>query len=820
MDRRDFLASSSKTIFGGLALSRYPAPLFAEAQASEGSIAGQPRSRALFDEGWKFFRGDAAGGENPSLLDRNWQTLNLPHDWSIEGPFREDNPSGPHEAYLPCGIGWYRKAFTVPASLENKYLEIEFDGVYMNSDVWLNGHHLGNRPYGYVSFAYDLTPYLRFGSDENLLAMRVDNSKQPNSRWYTGSGIYRHVWLTLTAPVRVGTWGTFVRTPAVSGENCRVEVSTRIVNGFRDNSSVRLVTEIYDPDQSLAGQSQADHGVPAQGEYTFQQSLAIANPKLWSIDQPNMYTAVSRVYSGGHLMDEYRTPFGVRSFAFDADTGFSLNGEKMKLKGVCIHHDLGALGAAFNERAMERRLHLLKDMGCNAIRMSHNPPAPQLLDMCDRMGFLVMDEAFDEWRVGKKAIPYGYHLYFDQWAKADLTSMIVRDRNHPSVTLWSIGNEIPDKRKPECVETAKWLAEIVRQNDPTRPVTCAIDSIESANQSGFAEVFDVVGYNGGGGSDYDYDADHKRFPKRKIYGSEAPHTLQTRGVYVSDENYCSSYDTCFLRMSAEGNWKMVHDRPFVAGAFRWAGIDYLGEPTPHQRLYTPYRKTAWPARSGDFGVIDTCGFQKDIYYFYQSQWQDKPMLHILPHWNWEGMEGKPIFVWCYTNCDAVELFLNDRSLGVQRPISTAGYHLAWQVPFVPGILRAVGKRQGVEVCSQNVGTAGSPSKLLLTADPNVIQADGRDLTHISVSVVDSQENLVPHAKNPVHFDVQGEGRMVGVDNGDPLSHQNFKGAQIRAFSGKCLAMVQSTQKPGPISVRASSPGLGETLIVIHSTGVG
>ncbi|MEO6923941.1 MAG: glycoside hydrolase family 2 TIM barrel-domain containing protein, partial [Bryocella sp.] len=785
MDRRNFLASSSKTILGGIALSHSSAPLFAEAPAKEDGTTGHPRKHVPLDADWKFFRGDTTGGEGPSVNDHSWQLLDLPHDWSIAGPFREDDPSGPHEGYLPCGIGWYRKEFALPSSVKDKHLEIEFDGVYMNSDVWLNGHHLGHRPYGYVSFAYDLTPYLRSGGQKNVLAVRVDNSGQPNSRWYTGSGIYRHVWLTLTDSVRVDTWGTFVRTPTVSSQSSSVDISTRIRNGSDQASSVRLVTEIQDPSGSTVSHFQSDHDVPAAGEYTFEQSLTIANPQLWSVDKSDMYTAVSRVYVGSHLVDEYQTPFGVRSFAFDANTGFSLNGEGMKLKGVCIHHDLGALGAAFNDSAMERRLRILKDMGCNAIRMSHNPPAPQLLDMCDRMGFLVMDEAFDEWKVGKAAIKYGYHLYFDQWAKADLTSMIVRDRNHPSIILWSVGNEIPEKNKPEGVESAKWLAEIVRSNDSTRPVTCAISQIESANKSGFAEVFDVVGYNGGGGSNYNYDADHKNYPTRKIYGSEAPHTAQTRGVYVSDENYFSSYDTSHIRMSSEGHWKMVQDRPFVAGAFRWAGIDYLGEPTPHKSFHTPYRATAWPARSGDFGVIDTCGFEKDTYYFYQSQWSTKPMLHILPHWNWEGMEGKPIFVWCYTNCDSVELFLNERSLGVQRPISTAGYHLTWEVPYAPGTLRAVGKR-GTEVCRQEISTAGSASDLVLNCDRNVIRADGHDLTNISVSVVDSKGSLVPNASNLIHFDVKGEGVIVGVDNGDPLSHQSLKGRQITAFHAKCL----------------------------------
>ena len=796
---------------------QYPHALSAEENdGAENGAGRQCRQRNLFDDRWKFFSGDIPQGESPRADDQSWLKLTLPHDWSIEGPFSEDNPSGPHGAYLPGGIGWYRKTFSLPQAVQGKHVEIEFDGVYENSDVWLNGHHLGWRPYGYISFNYDLTPYLQFGEERNVLAVRVDNSKQPNCRWYSGSGIYRHVWLTVTDQLRVDHWGTFVRTTVISPESADIEIATRIRNGRGTDTDVRLATSIYDTHDRRIGQALDTRIIPAGRENTFTQRVRIADPQLWSPEQPALYTAVSRVYSGNGIVDEYRTPFGVRSIAFDANAGFSLNGKTVKLKGVCIHHDLGALGAAFNESAMERRLRLLKDMGCNAIRMAHNPPAPQLLDMCDRMGFLVMDEAFDEWRVGKRTIRYGYHLYFDQWASRDLKSMIERDRNHPSIILWSVGNEIPDKGTAEGVATAKMLAAIVRQEDPSRPVTCAINHIEGGNKSGFSEVFDVVGYNGGGGSSFDYDIDHKRYPTRKIFGSEAPHTVQTRGIYVSDENYCSSYDSCFIRMSCEGAWKLIKERPFVAGAFRWSGIDYLGEPVPHKNYHIPSRDVPWPARSGGSGVIDTCGLPKDIYYFYQSQWSSRPMLHIFPHWNWEGMEGKPIFVWCYTNCDAVELFLNDSSLGTQHPISTSGYHLAWQVPYMPGILRAVGTRNGSEVCRQEVCTAGSPSKVLLNSDPDRIVANGRDIAHVLVGIADKNGNLVPHANNLVHFEVQGEGRLVGVDNGDPLSHQDFKGRQMKAFQGRCLAMIQSTAQAGQVSLRASSLGLESAQVTLQS----
>lgn len=779
---------------------------------------GHGRERLDFDAAWKFHLGDVPGAEASGFDDGAWEQLDLPHDWSIAGPFREENPSGPHGAYLPGGVGWYRKVFTLSQSDRERHVEIEFEGVYMNSEVWLNGQHLGGRPNGYVSFAYDLTPHLRFGDEPNVVVVKVDNSLQPNGRWYSGSGIYRHVWLEKTAPLHVDRWGTFIHARTVSPASAELEVTTRIRNSQRGEGAAVLVTRVLDASGQVVCEMRKACSVPGNAVGSYSQSLRLDQPHLWSPDAPALYTLVSQIFSGQTLEDEYETPFGVRSATFDPDRGFFLNGKSVKLKGVCIHHDLGALGAAFHEPAMTRRLRLLKDMGCNAIRMSHNPPAPQLLDMCDRMGFLVIDEAFDEWRVGKGGIPYGYHLYFDQWAEKDLTDMIERDRNHPSIILWSLGNEIPEKGKAEGVATAKMLVDIVHRLDASRPATCAINSIEGANKSGFSDVFDVVGYNGGGGSSFEYDNDHARYPHRIIYGSEAPHTAQTRGTYVSDENYCSSYDSCFLRMSSEGAWKLIKERPFVAGAFRWAGIDYLGEPIPHARFHTASRQTPWPARSGDFGVIDTCGFEKDIYYFYQSQWTDKPMLHILPHWNWEGMNGKTVFVWCYSNCDEVELFLNNRSLGIQHPATAAGYHLAWQVPYTPGVLRAIGKRDGKPVCTEEIRTAGAPARLLLSSESKTLRADGRDLAHVVVTVADANGVMAPDADHLIHFDVQGEGQILGVDNGDPLGHLSFSGRKMAAFRGKCRAVIQAMKRPGQITIRAHADGLEDGILVLDSSG--
>jgi beta-galactosidase len=811
--RRFLLATGTSAVMGGFGIA--DRVMASGGQGSSTEAAKFPR-KSLFDFDWKFNKGDVPNGANVDLDDAHWQMLSLPHDWSIEGPFSETNPSGAGGAFLPGGIGWYRKSFSLPEGLAGKHVEVEFDGVYMNSDVWFNGRHLGKRPYGYVSFAYDITAYLQPGKKKNVLAVRVDNSLQPNSRWYSGSGIYRHVWLAVAEPLHVDLWGTYVRTPLVSQKSATVEISTRVKNEKRCQGGVRLVTLVRDAEGRVLSKEESAHSFSGEPNHIFDQKITMENPKLWSPDQPVLYTAVSEVYQDGRLVDQYMTPFGVRTFKFDADSGFSLNGQAMKLKGVCIHHDLGALGAAFHEPAMERRLHLLKAMGCNAIRMSHNPPAPQLLDMCDRLGFLVMDEAFDVWRVGKRK--YDYHLYFDEWGLTDLRDMIYRDRNHPSIVLWSIGNEIPEKGRPEGVATARLLVRTVNEADPTRPVTCAVNSIEAANRSGLAEVLDVVGYNGGGGSVFDYDRDHRAYPSRKMFGSEVPHTGQTRGVYQSDKNYCSSYDDCLIRISSEGSWKLTSEKPFVAGEFRWTGIDYLGEPIPHWRFHIPSREPGhfWPARSGDFGVIDTCGFPKDAYYFYQSRWTQRPMVHVFPHWTWDGKEGQPIFIWCYTNCEAVELFLNGHSLGTRHTNATPAYHLMWQVGYQPGTLRAVGRNGGREVCSQEIHTARKPARIVLKSERDWIKPDRRDLAYIAAAISDEEGNLVPAANNLLRFEIAGGGKIIGVDNGDPLSHESFKASSRRAFNGLCLVVVQSTGRRGRIVVTVTSDGLATGTLAIES----
>ena len=478
-------------------------------------VSSQIRARVNFGFNWKFFKGDIPGAEDITFNDADWKSINIPHDWSIEGPFSKDNPSGRSGGYLPGGIGWYRKSFDLFQKYRGKKIFIEFDGVYMNSDVWINGHHLGNHPYGYTSFHYDVTPYLKYGDSKNILAVRVDNSKQPNSRWYSGSGIYRHVWLLITDKLHVDHWGTFVTTPEVSKESATVEIKTRIKNETNVCKQVDLITTIIDKDNKVVKTIDTTQEIPQNGEYEFIQRAKIKSPNLWSPDSPYLYKVYSTVKDEKKTVDNYETPLGIREFHFDANRGFFLNGENMKIKGVCLHHDCGCLGAACHERAIERKIEILKEIGCNAIRTSHNPPAPELLDYCDRYGLLVMDEAFDEWKKGKTE--YGYHKYFEEGADKDLKSMIYRDRNHPSIIMWSVGNEIPEQSSPEGVKILRKLVKLVHEEDPTRPVTSACNNIKAANETGFADLLDVVGYNY---QERFYEEDHKNYPDRKIIGSE------------------------------------------------------------------------------------------------------------------------------------------------------------------------------------------------------------------------------------------------------------------------------------------------------------
>ena len=789
----------------------------------------QTRTRENIDFNWKFFKGDITGAWKIEFKDSDWRVVDLPHDWSIEGPFSKDNPTGGGGGYLPAGIGWYRKHFILPESWKEKKIYIQFDGVYMNCDVWINGKHLGIHPYGYTSFYYDLTPYLNFGEKENVLVVKVDNSKQPNSRWYSGSGIYRHVWLITTDKLHIGHWGTYVTTSMVSSEFADVRLRVWVENEKKTQEEFTLISIILDREGKKVKTIKSTEQISGKGKQELIQNFIIENPTLWSTDNPYLYRIYTEINKEGIIVDDYITTLGIRDIRFDVDRGFFLNGQHLKVNGACIHHDGGCLGAAVPERVWERRLLTLKEMGCNALRISHNPPSPELLDLCDKMGFLVMDEAFDEWKIGKRA--HGYHEYFDEWAIEDLKSMLLRDRNHPSVFMWSVGNEIPEQTHPEGSDILKKLVDVCHNEDPTRPVTSGCDNIAAEPEStyvDFLKILDVVGYNyvdrWGRRRELYYDSDRHRFPSRKIIGSEStPIGWVVRGFYdieaVNEQGY--SYLTRTIRV--EQLWKFVKVHDYVIGDFMWTGIDYLGE-------------AFWPGKNASSGQIDLCGFPKDGYYFYKSQWTKEPMIYLFPHWNWKGNEGKIIPVVCYTNCESVELLLNDKSYGVKRVEfprqgtkggwnkyanprifpTTADLHLSWDIPYEPGVLKAIGKRAGKVVCQQEILTSKEPFKIALIPDRYTILANGRDVVHLTIQILDKDGIFVPTSDDLINFKVNGEGEIIGVGNGNPFSHEDFKANNRKAFNGLCLVIVQSTLVPGEIQVEASSPSLQSASISLNT----
>jgi beta-galactosidase len=778
-----------------------------------------PRQRVLMDYGWRFTTGDPAGADDAGFDDTGWRALDLPHDWSIEGPYDSAAATTGRGGSLPTGVGWYRRTFTTPRAWRGRRVTIEFDGVYENSDVWINGHHLGKRPFGYISFHYDLTPHLREG--RNVVAVRVDNSNQPNSRWYSGSGIYRHVWLTVTDPLHIGQWGTFVTTPQVDSAAAEVAVRTRIVSDGSTDRRIDVRLIVLDPEGSEVARVQDASTVAANGETDVRQRLRVERPALWSLETPMLYTLRTTVLDErGRAVDQTETPFGIRHIAWEADRGFVLNGTRVKLLGVNLHHDGGPVGAAVPEAVWERRLKLLKGMGVNAIRTAHNPPAPEFLDLTDRMGFLVMNEAFDEWTHGKVA--WGYHRYFAEWAEHDLTDFMDRDRNHPSVVLWSLGNEIGEQHAAGGDTVLRMLVDIAHREDPTRPVTTGNDHIyadDGATTLAFLELLDVVGYN------Y-VDRWHERrelyatqdrhaHPDWRMIGTESGAVWGTRGEYSLGRDPARPQPTYTAGMvNAAQLWKFVALNDWFAGDFMWTGIDYLGE-------------AFWPRIASTSGALDLVGFPDDGYFFYQSRWTEAPMVHLFPHWNWPGREGQVIPVLAYTNCDAVELYLNDRFIGEKRlefprqgtsggwnsyarpqvfPTS-ADLHLAWDVPYESGVLRAVGKRAGTVVATAEVRTAGAPAALRLSVDRAELRSGVRDVAHVEVAVVDAQGVVVPMSDDLVRFTVEGPARLLAVGNGNPTDHGSYQASERRAFHGLLLAMVQSGGEAGKVRVMVRAEGL-------------
>lgn len=800
-----------------------------------------------FNNVWRFSldMGADESAAAPGFDDSGWRVLNLPHDWAIEGDFDEHNPSGTGGGALPGGIGWYRKSFKVSEKDRGQVFRIEFDGVYMNSSVWINGHLLGTRPYGYISFSYDLTPYINWGGD-NVIAVKVDNSDQPNSRWYSGCGIYRDVRIVKTNPVHVAQWGTYINTE-ITDQATIVNVEVTIENDSPDPAEITVWSGIVD-DKGKGVSMIAGHLVASNGKNTIQQQVHMTEPHLWSVDDPYMYTMITEIRLNGKTIDTYSTPFGIRTIEFRADSGFYLNGEHVRINGVCNHHDLGCLGAATNERAIERQLQILKGMGCNGIRCSHNPPSPILLDLCDRMGFLVMDEAFDMWR--RRKTDRDYARFFDDWYERDLTDLVIRDRNHPSIVLWSIGNEVLEQWSDAKADTLSLeqanlilnmghsedqlaqegemsvnslitsrLAGIIKELDPTRPITAGCNEPSPGNHLFRSGAIDVIGYNY---HNQNVPSVPRLFPGKPFIITESVSALMTRGFYEMpseqmmtrpvrwDRPYfnetfsCSAYDNVATPWGShhEENLIFLNSQPFVAGQYIWTGFDYIGEPTPY----------GWPARSSYFGIVDLAGFPKDIYYLYQSEWTDTPVLHLFPHWNWEP--GQQIDMWCYyNNADEVELFINGKSQGT-RTKDAQHLHVVWNVTFEPGTVKVVARKNGVETASREIHTAGEPAQIRLTPDRSTIKNNGTDLSFVTVEILDKDGNLCPNAENLVQFQVEGKGFIAGVDNGSPISLERFKDNKRKAFYGKCLVVVQNDSRKGKIKVKASSEGLNDAHIIL------
>lgn len=808
--------------------------LFLGACTSSTIVQKESNSRKQsFNQNWDFYLSDLK--DEDSISDQTqWKSLDLPHDWSIETAFDKQSPVGHGGGYLTGGLGWYKKDFTVDKQDSSKRISIHFDGVYCNSEVWINGHYLGKRPNGYIGFEYDITPYLNFGQTNQIL-VKVDNSNQPNSRWYSGSGIYRNVWLKKTEKLYVVNWGTFITTPKVSKDQATVNVVTTIGNDNNEEKTAVLRTRVLKDGQEIT-QSEKEFLISSKANQELEQQLEINTPELWSDVSPELYTAISEILIEGNLIDQKKTNFGIRNFRFDLDKGFILNGVQTKIKGVCLHHDLGPLGAAVNTRAIERKLEIMKEMGVNGIRTAHNPPSPELLDLCDQMGFIVMDEAFDMWAHAKN--PHDYATVWEQWHKKDLEDQILRDRNHPSVFMWSIGNEIPEQWSPEGAEIGRELSAIVKGLDTTRVVTAGMnppihvnndevtiqfeDTAAEPNALAGSGALDLIGYNY---AHQTYEDHQKNFPNTPFIASETTSGLQTRGFYEfpsdttkiwpvrwdlvftqgNEDNTVSAFDQVRTPWGSlhEETWKIIKKHDFLSGMFVWTGFDYIGEPTPYQ----------WPSRSSYFGIVDLAGFPKDVYYMYQSEWTDTPVLHVFPHWNWE--EDTLVDLWVYyNNADEVELFLNGESLGVKSKEGD-DLHLMWRVPYEKGTLKAVSRKDGKVVLEREVKTAGIASELSLTADRSTIYADGEDLSFITVGVMDENGVIVPRAADQISFTIDGPGKIVGVANGDPTNHESFKGQTHKAFNGKCLVVLQAGREKGNMVLTATAPGLKQSTINIQ-----
>jgi beta-galactosidase len=786
-----------------------------------------PRARLLLDFGWRFHFGHADdptkdfgfGGMrrelqfaksnlylpvlDPEFDDSTWRSVDLPHDWAVELPF-QNVPSLPVHGGHPVGrefpetsVGWYRRVFDLPGADPGKRVSIDFDGLFRNAVIMFNSHYIGVNFSGYAPFHLDVTDFAAFG-DQNVLVVRVD-ATEGEGWFYEGAGIYRHVWLTKTDPVHVAHGGVYVR-PEVRGPAATAFITTEVENESNTEAVCRVISRILDSQGKTVATAESTSGrVAACEKRTFKSQASIDHPLLWSLEERHLYRAVTTVEREGTILDRDETNFGIRTILFDADKGFFLNGKPVKIKGTCNHQDHAGVGTALPDRLQSYRIERLIEMGSNGYRTSHNPPTPELLDACDRLGMLVMDET----RMMSSCAE----------GLSQLERMIRRDRNHPCIVIWSLGNEEPDQRTPRGARIISAMKRLTRRLDPSRPVTLAMNN---GWGQGASEILDVQGFNYAGGGGFGgartgerIDDFHKKFPKQPTIGTETASHYFTRGIYANDETrgYVSAYDVNYpnYATSAEKWWKIYSERPFLAGGFAWTGFDYRGEPSPY----------SWPCISSHFGIMDTCGFAKDVYYYYQSWWGSKPVLHLFPHWNWPGKEGAEIDVWCFTNLDSVELFLNGASLGSKKVEPNS--HAEWKVEYAPGVLAARGSKNGQVVLIDKRETTGPPAKLAVCPDRQRIDADGEDVSVIAVEVQDGQGRVMPTASNEVRFSVDGPGRLIGVGNGDPSCHEPDKSNRRSAFNGLCMAFVQAMKRAGEIRVTARADGLVSASAVIEAT---
>ncbi len=818
--------------------------------------ASSPRERLSFDQDWRFQKGDPAevagklgydvlkpwmlptgnafvsdpaakasrptgnpGGEvsyaQPNFDDSSWRQLNLPHDWAIEGPFLKDQPNETgRRAFV--GVGWYRKHFNIPATDQGKQFFLDVDGAMAHATVWINGQCAGGWPYGYASFRVDLTPYVQPGKD-NVVAIRLETLPE-SSRWYPGAGIYRHVWLVESAPVHVAHWGIYVTTPEVTPDSATVAVRTTLDNASDSDAQTQVQTAIYALDvkgaksgAAVATSNWTPVTIPAGNGASTDAKLQIAHPLLWDLDKPNLYAAVTSVRQGNNVVDSEETVFGVRTIKFDPDQGFLLNGRRVPLQGVCMHSDLGALGMALNTRALQRQIEILKAMGCNAIRTSHNPPSPDLIDLCNRMGMLVMAESLDCWKWGKKKNDYS--LLFNDWSEKDIRALVRHFRNNPSIIIWSLGNEVGEGKDSHAPPIARQLTTYAHEEDPTRPTTEGCQ-FPDGGFTGLADALGLFGYNY---HPWMYEKFHTANPTRPLVATETSSTTSSRGVYflpLKDgvrDGQVSSYDNIFPGWGTlpDTQFEALEKNPNVAGEFVWTGFDYLGEPSPF-----PANSDS---RSSYYGIVDLAGFKKDRFYLYQAHWRpDYPMAHLLPHWNWPDQVGKTVPVYLYTSGDEGELFLNGQSLG-RKSKKPYEYRLKWDVTYQPGEIDAVAYKGGKEWARDTVKTTGPVAQMLLQPDRTTIAADGQDLSFVTLALADKDGLTAPGSNNTVHFQVSGPADIIGVDNGDATDLTSFQDPTRKAFNGLVLVILRSHKgEPGAITLTAESDGLPSAHVSLTS----